>query len=77
MSYFSRLEAAYKNAKHLKLTPLSKYALISDVHRGVGNTNDNFLKNQELYYAALNHYFKSGHIYIEVGDGDELWENRA
>ena len=26
--------------------------------------------------AALRHYYRSGFTYIELGDGDELWENR-
>ena len=60
----------------LPLTDRSKYALISDCHRGTGSSNDNFLKNQNLYYAALQHYYRMGYTYIELGDGDELWENR-
>ncbi len=39
--------------------------------------NDNFLKNQNLYYAALECYFKRGFCYLELGDGEELWENRS
>jgi predicted phosphodiesterase len=28
-----------------------------------------------LLFHALNHYFDEGFTYIELGDGDELWEN--
>ncbi|MGN0383186.1 MAG: metallophosphoesterase [Eubacterium sp.] len=49
---------------------------MSDCHRGVGTSSDNFLKNQHLYFAALKHYYQAGYSYIELGDGDELWENR-
>ena len=76
MSYHSRLNKAFTGALRLPLNESSKYVLISDCHRGVGNSNDNFLKNQHLYVAALQHYFKNGYTYIELGDGDELWENR-
>ena len=38
---------------------------------------DNFLKNQHLYFAALQHYYQNNFTYIELGDGDELWENRS
>ncbi len=76
MSYFSRLSHAFENAPVLPLTMGSRYAIISDCHRGSGNSNDNFLKNHNLYFTALNHYYARGFTYIELGDGDELWENR-
>ena len=76
MSYHSRLQKAFEGALRLPLNHDSKYVLFSDCHRGVGNSNDNFLKNQPLYTAALQHYFQTGFTYIELGDGDELWENR-
>lgn len=77
MSYYSRLSKSFEGALRLPLNNRSKYVLISDCHRGTGTTNDNFLKNQNLYYAALCHYYKQGYTYIELGDGDELWENRS
>ena len=77
MSYYFRLQKSFEGALRLPLNPCSKYVLFSDCHRGSGTSNDNFLKNQNLYYAALQHYFIFGYIYIELGDGDELWENRS
>lgn len=76
MSYLSRLQKAYAGALKLPLNKNTKYVLFSDCHRGNGTTNDNFLKNQPLYLAALHHYYDQGFTYIELGDGDELWENR-
>lgn len=76
MSYYTRLNKSFEGALRLPLNCSTKYVLISDCHRGAGTSNDNFLKNQNLYFAALQHYFKSGYTYIELGDGDELWENR-
>lgn len=76
MSYYSRLNKAFEGAIRLPLNFHTKYVLISDCHRGIATSNDNFLKNQNLYFAALQHYYKSGYTYIELGDGDELWENR-
>ncbi len=76
MSYDSRLSRAFHNAPVLPLHMRSRYVLISDCHRGSGNSNDNFLKNQNLYFTALKHYYDCGFTYIELGDGDELWENR-
>ena len=76
MSYQKRLDTAFDQVPVLPLDPESKYVLFSDCHRGNGTNNDNFLKNQHLYIAALKHYYKTGFTYIELGDGDELWENR-
>lgn len=76
MSKYSRLSKAFEEAKVLPLSGASKYILMSDCHRGNGTANDNFLKNQNLYFAALEYYYQNGFTYIELGDGDELWENR-
>lgn len=76
MSYLSRLNKAYQGALTLPLLKSSKYVILSDCHRGNGTTNDNFLKNKTLYLAALRHYYNYGFTYLELGDGDELWENR-
>jgi UDP-2,3-diacylglucosamine pyrophosphatase LpxH len=48
---------------------------MSDCHRGDGSWADDLARNENLYYAALNYYFDNGYTYIELGDGDELWEN--
>lgn len=72
-----RLDKSFRNAPVIALYPNSKLVLFADCHRGVGNTNDNFLKNQNLYMAALRHYYERGFLYLELGDGDELWENRS
>lgn len=75
MSAENRIEKAFEDAVRLPLDENTKYILLSDCHRGAGNRNDNFLKNEFLYTAALEHYFQRGFSYIELGDGDELWEN--
>ncbi len=76
MSCRRRLDKSFKNAPVLPLDGTSRYVMFSDCHRGNGTHNDNFLKNQHLYFAALKHYYREGYTYIELGDGDELWENR-
>lgn len=75
--FYSRISKAFDNALCLPLTSHSKYVLLSDCHRGIGNANDNFLKNEFLYMAAIKHYYQTGFSYLELGDGDELWENRS
>ena len=77
MNYNRRLQEAFKDAPCIPLSKHTKYILISDCHRGNGSSDDNFLKNQHLYFAALKYYYEKGYTYIELGDGDELWENRS
>ncbi|XCP85465.1 metallophosphoesterase [Roseburia hominis] len=77
MSSSTRISKAFEHAPVLPLAASSRYILLSDCHRGIGNANDNFLKNETLYTAALDFYFRRGFTYIELGDGDELWENRS
>ncbi len=71
-----RLEEVYNSSEVIPFDENSKFILMSDCHRGQGNTGDNFLPNQTLHFAALEYYFKHGYTYIELGDGDELWANR-
>ena len=75
--YFRRISKAFENALCLPLESYSKYVIFSDCHRGTGTANDNFLKNELLYLAALKHYFQTDFTYLGLGDGDELWENRS
>ena len=51
MSYYSRLNKSFEGVPRLPLNNCTKYVLFSDCHRGVGTTNDNFLKNQNLYIS--------------------------
>lgn len=75
MSSQDRLNKAYKEAKRLPFSNQDKFILFSDCHRGDSSFADDFANNRNIYYHALNHYFNEGFSYIELGDGDELWEN--
>jgi predicted phosphodiesterase len=76
MSTLKRLSQAYASAKIIPFDENSQFVIISDCHRGDGTRGDDFSYNQNLYYAALFYYYKAGFTYIELGDGDELWENK-
>lgn len=71
-----KLNKAYKKALCLPIHSGSRIVFMSDCHRGGGNWGDNFQPNQNLFFAALQYYNKRQFTYIELGDGDELWENR-
>lgn len=77
MGYRRRLNRAFENALTLPLSENTHYIMFSDCHRGTGTSYDNFLKNQHLFIAAMQYYMQRGYYYIELGDGEELWENRC
>lgn len=78
MSRFTaeRLSQVFHSAKWVSFDSNSKIIIMSDCHRGDGNWGDSFMHNQNIYFAALSFYYQNGYTYIELGDGDELWENR-
>jgi len=75
MSSKIRLDRAYQNAVVIPFNNESKFILFSDCHRGDNSFADDFANNRNIYFHALKHYFNEGFQYIELGDGDELWEN--
>jgi len=76
LSVSKRLSSVLKNAYAIPFDDNSRIIIMSDCHRGIGNWGDNFLGNQHIFFAALYYYYENGYTYIELGDGDELWENR-
>lgn len=76
MSVSKILSKIYESAMEIPYDGSSKFVLMSDCHRGDGGWSDNFSNNQNLFFAALSFYYKNDFTYIELGDGDELWENR-
>lgn len=77
MSRLKCITKVFESAEQIPFDNSSKIVLISDCHRGDGNWADDFSKNQNLYYAALTYYYNQKYMYIELGDGDELWENKS
>lgn len=75
MSALKRLTQIFDLAPTIDFDDSSKIVLMSDCHRGDGSWADDLARNQNIYHSALNYYYNNGYIYIELGDGDELWEN--
>jgi len=69
-----RLNQAYQNAKVLEFDDTSRLIFFSDCHRGDNSLSDEFARNQAIYQYAMAYYYFNGYIYVEAGDGDELWE---
>ena len=76
MSSGKRITRAYQTARRISYNDNSKFIIFSDVHRGDNSFADDFAKNKNTYYHALSYYLKNDFIYLELGDGDELWENK-
>lgn len=76
MSAEKRLTEVFNEATEIPFDDSDKFILFSDCHRGDNSWADEFTHNHNLFLHALQHYFREGFTYIEVGDGDELWENR-
>lgn len=75
MSTFTRLTHTFKSADEICFDNTSKFIFFSDCHRGDKSKIDDFARNSAIYRAALDYYYAHGYTYIEIGDGDELWEN--
>ncbi|MDZ7264357.1 MAG: serine/threonine protein phosphatase [candidate division KSB1 bacterium] len=77
MFMHKRLTRVFETAKVIPYDDSSKFICFSDCHRGDNFWADDFAPNQNLFHHALNYYYKNGFTYIELGDGDELWENKS
>lgn len=73
--YFSHLNKAYQHAPEIELDLKSNYLFMSDMHRGDCSGSDDFNHNKDICKYALRHYGEKNFTYIEIGDGDELWES--
>lgn len=69
-----KLDKVFKESNCLVIDDNTKLVIMSDCHRGAGDNYDNFIKNQNIFKAALQYYYAKGFTYIELGDGDEMWE---
>lgn len=75
MSASKRISEAFGYAPVIAFDDSSKIVMMSDCHRGDGSWTDSFASNRNLFLAALNEYNEDKFTYIELGDGDELWES--
>ena len=74
MKMLNSISKVFRSSEEILIDDRSKIIIMSDLHRGDGNWNDSFAKNQNTFFTALSYYYKERYTYIELGDGDELWE---
>ena len=53
-----------------------RFIIFSDQHKGARDMADDFRLAEKNYIAALNYYFDKGFQFINLGDCEELWENK-
>ena len=71
----TRLDTVFEKAFPVPFDDSSKFVFFADVHRGDDSLSDEFGRNKHIFYHALNYYYQHDFTYVEVGDGDELWEH--
>ncbi len=76
MNKLEKVTRVYGKSDIIPFDDSSNFVLMSDCHRGDGSRSDNFINNRNIFYSALTQYYYRNFTYIELGDGDELWENR-
>jgi predicted phosphodiesterase len=67
-------ETLNTEGKIIRFGPDDKFILFSDCHRGDNSWKDDYAPNRHLHMHALSFYLQRGFTYIELGDGDELFE---
>ncbi len=77
MTSSKRISRAYKKALRIPFNDQSKFIIFSDCHRGDNSFADDFANNRNTFFHALQYYYDNGYTYLELVDGDELWENRS
>src|SRR4051794_17636309 len=54
----------------------ARLIVFSDMHKGIRDGADDFLRCERAYAAALGSYLESGYRLVVLGDAEEIWENR-
>lgn len=74
MNINKKINNIKNNVKTLDIKDLDKIVIFSDCHRGDGSFKDSLYPNANIYLTALRYYYNENFIYVEAGDGDELWK---
>ncbi len=69
-----RLTTLFAQAPVVEFDDQDRFIFFGDCHRGDGSWKDDYAPNRHLHLHALNYYYAEGFTYIELGDGDELFE---
>lgn len=70
------ISEVFIDAPEILFDDTSKIVFVSDIHRGDSSGADAFYPYRNIYSTALKHYSQEDFTYVELGDSEELWENR-
>ena len=59
----------------INFTPDQSFIIFSDQHKGTKGGSDIFALAEKNYITALSYYNQNNYTYINLGDGEELWQN--
>lgn len=74
--YLSLVKSPGKKGPLIPFGISQRFIVFSDQHKGVKDGSDVFFLAEKNYLAALNYYEQQDYFYINLGDSEELWENR-
>lgn len=72
----ARLTDLFRSSPVVEFDDTDKFVIFSDCHRGDGSWKDDYAHNRNLHLHALSYYFERDYRYVELGDSDELFENK-
>jgi hypothetical protein len=70
------LDRAYEAAPVRPVGADERVVVFSDHHKGARDGADDFQRSERGYNAALTYYDRLGYHLVELGDVEELWENK-
>ena len=70
------LDRVFEGAEVRSVGPGDRLAIFSDHHKGARDGADDFQRCERSYNAALAYYDRLGYELLELGDVEELWENK-
>jgi len=71
---FRKLNRVFEESEAIRIDDRSRFVFFSDCHRGDNGKSDAFKHNKEITMQAMERYYRQGFTYVEVGDGDDLWQ---
>lgn len=74
-AYQRAIDAEQSTTRQIDLGS-ARYIIFSDQHKGARTGADDFQRCERAYNAALAYYYADRYTLVELGDVEELWEER-
>jgi len=77
MMFYRRIVKLFDRSQVIDIKKEKNVFIYSDCHRGAGDGADDFKHNRDLFLKVIKDYISTDFLLVELGDGDELWENNS